>query len=123
MTQFNTVENRMSMQLFMLRGAYGYKGFTEQVNENSYTSNSKAFQEAIENANEPIDASKVSELSSDQIKVLQGASSGSWMIPLLNRMGQLGMIDLRESLINPKFANRFQNNLYTSTMNAYKRSI
>ena len=121
MSQFNTLE--MSRQLFMIRGAYGYKGFTEQVNENSYTSNSKAFQEAIENATEPIDASKVSALSSGQIKVLRGASSSSWMIPLLNRMGQLGMIDLREGLINPKFANRYHNNAYTSTMNAYKRSI
>lgn len=113
----------MAMQLFMIRGAYGYRGFTEQVNENSYTSNSKAFQEAIENANEPIDASKVSELSSGQLKVLQSASSGSWMIPLLNRMGKLGMIDLREGLINPKFANKYHNNMYTSTTNAYKKSI
>jgi len=49
--------------------------------------------------------------------VLQGAPSGSWLIPLLNRMGQLGMMDLREGLVNPKI---FQ---YTSTMHAYKRSI
>ena len=123
MAQFNTIENRMAMKLFMMRGAYGYKGFTEQVNGNSYTSNSKAFQEAIENAKEPIDASKVSELSSDQIKVLQGASSGSWMIPLLNRMGQLGMMDLSEGLKNPKFTNKYHNNTYTSAMDAYKRSI
>jgi len=39
------------------------------------------------------------------------------LIPLLNRMGQLGMMDVREGLVNPKI---FQ---YTSTMNAYKRSI
>ena len=43
--------------------------------------------------------------------MLQGAPSGSWLIPLLSRMGQLGMMDLREGLVNPKI---FQ---YTSTMN------
>ncbi|MGG2054749.1 hypothetical protein ABFY48_10135 [Lysinibacillus pakistanensis] len=107
----------MSIRLFILRGAYGYKGFTEQVGENMYKVDTEAFQETIEHAKEPIDASKVSKLSSDQIKVLQGAPSGSWLIPLLNRMGQLGMMDLREGLVNPKI---FQ---YTSTMNAYKRSI
>ncbi|MEY9978005.1 hypothetical protein [Lysinibacillus sp. RC79] len=107
----------MSIRLFILRGAYGYKGFTEQVGENMYKVDTKAFQETIENAKEPIDPSKVSELSSNQIKVLQGAPSGSWLIPLLNRMGQLGMMDLREGLVNPKV---FQ---YTSTVNAYKRSI
>lgn len=114
----------MAMNLFMMRGAYGYKGFTEQVSENAYTSNSQAFQEAIDNAKEPIDASKVSALSSSQIKVLQGTSRGNWMIPLLERMGQLGIIDLREGLINLKFANKYHNNnAYTSTMNAYKRPI
>jgi len=107
----------MSIRLFILRGAYGYKGFTEQVGENMYKVDTEVFQETIEHAKEPIDASKVSKLSSDQIKVLQGAPSGSWLIPLLNRMGQLGMMDLREGLVNPKI---FQ---YTSTMNAYKRSI
>lgn len=45
------------------------------------------------------------------------------MIPLLNKMGQLGMIDLREGLTNSKFANKYHNNAYASTMNAYKRSI
>ena len=107
----------MSIKLAILRGAYGYKGFTEQVGENMYKVDTKAFKETIENAKEPIDQSKVSKLSSDQIKVLQGAPSGSWLIPLLNRMGQLGMMDLREGLVNPKI---FQ---YTSTMHAYKRSI
>jgi len=107
----------MSIKLAILRGAYGYKGFTEQVGENMYKVDTEVFQETIEHAKEPIDASKVSKLSSDQIKVLQGAPSGSWLIPLLNRMGQLGMMDLREGLVNPKI---FQ---YTSTMNAYKRSI
>lgn len=107
----------MSIRLTILRGAYGYKGFTEQVGENMYKVDVKAFQETIENAKEPIDASKVSKLSSDQIKTLQGAPSGSWLIPLLNRMGQLGMMDLREGLVNPKL---FQ---YTSAMNAYKRSV
>jgi len=107
----------MSIRLTILQGAYGYKGFTEQVSENMYKTDLKAFQETIENAKEPIDPSKVSKLSSDQMKVLQGAPSGSWLIPLLNRMGQLGMMDLREGLVNPKI---FQ---YTSTMHAYKRSI
>lgn len=107
----------MSIRLAILRGAYGYKGFTEQVGENMYKVDTKAFQETIENAKEPIDTSKVSKLSSDQIKVLQGAPSGSWLIPLLNKMGQLGMMDLREGLVNPKI---FQ---YASTMSAYKRSI
>lgn len=107
----------MSVRLIILQGAYGYKGFTEQIGENMYKNDVKAFKEAIENAKGPIDASKVSKLSSDQIKVLQGASSGSWLIPLLNRMGELGMMDLREGLVNPKV---FQ---YTSTINAYKRSI
>ncbi|MGE7988551.1 hypothetical protein [Lysinibacillus fusiformis] len=77
----------------------------------------KAFQETIENAKEPIDTSKVSKLSSDQIKVLQGVISGSWLIPLMSKMGQLGMMDLREGLVIPKI---FQ---YISTMSAYKRSI
>lgn len=107
----------MSVRLIILQGAYGYKGFTEQIGENMYKNDVKAFQETIENAKEPIDTSKVSTLSSDQIKMLQGTPSGSWLIPLLNRMGQLGMMDLRDGLANPKL---FQ---YTSTMSAYKRSI
>ncbi|MCR6522142.1 hypothetical protein [Lysinibacillus capsici] len=107
----------MSIRLTILQGAYGYKGFTEQTGENMYKTDLKAFQETIENAKEPIDTSKVSKLSSDQIKVLQGAPNGSWLIPLLNKIGQLGMMDLRDGLANPKI---FQ---YTSTMSAYKRSI
>lgn len=107
----------MGIRLIILQGAYGYKGFTEQTGENMYKTDLKAFQETIENAKEPIDTSKVSKLSSDQIKVLQGAPSGNWLIPLLNKMGQLGMMDLRDGLANPKI---FQ---YTSTMSAYKRSI
>ncbi len=107
----------MSIRLTILQGAYGYKGFTEQTGEKMYKTDLKAFQETIENAKEPIDTSKVSKLSSDQIKVLQGATSGNWLIPLLNKMGQLGMMDLRDGLANPKI---FQ---YTSTMSAYKRSI
>ncbi|MGR6904161.1 hypothetical protein [Lysinibacillus sp. BSL11] len=107
----------MSIRLTILQGAYGYKGFTEQTGVNMYKTDLKAFQETIETAKEPINASKISKLSPDQIKVLQGAPSGSWLIPLLSRMGQLGMMDLREGLVNPKI---FQ---YTSTMNAYKRSI
>ncbi|AUS86916.1 hypothetical protein LBYS11_11465 [Lysinibacillus sp. YS11] len=107
----------MSIRLTILQGAYGYKGFTQQTGENMYKTDLKAFRETIENAKEPIDTSKVSKLSSDQIKVLQGAPSGSWLIPLLNKMGQLGMMDLRDGLVNPKI---FQ---YTSTMSAYKRSI
>lgn len=106
-----------SIRLTILQGAYGYTGFREQVGENMYKDDLKGFIEAIVNAKEPIDTSKVSKLSSDQIKVLQGDPSGSWLIPLLNRMGKLGMMDLREGLVNPKI---FQ---YTSTMNAYKRSI
>ncbi|WP_025116279.1 hypothetical protein [Lysinibacillus fusiformis] len=107
----------MSIRLTILQGAYGYKGFTEQTGENMYKTDLKAFQETIENAKEPIDSKKVSKLSSDQIKVLQGAPSGSWLIPLLNKMGHLGMMDLREGLVNPKI---FQ---YPSTMSAYNRSI
>jgi len=107
----------MSIRLTILQGAYGYKGFTEQTGLNMYKTDLKAFQETIETAKEPINASKISKLSPDQIKVLQGAPSGSWLIPLLSRMGQLGMMDLREGLVNPKILQ------YTSTMNAYKRSI
>ncbi|WP_254660121.1 MULTISPECIES: hypothetical protein [Lysinibacillus] len=69
--------------LTILQGAYEYKGFTEQVGENMYKADLKAFQKTIENAKEPIDASKVSELSSNQVKTLQGAPSGSWLVPLL----------------------------------------
>ncbi|WP_337989313.1 hypothetical protein [Lysinibacillus sp. JNUCC 51] len=56
----------LSIMLTILQGAYGYKGFTEQVGENMYKVDLKAFQKTIENAKEPIDASKVSELSSNQ---------------------------------------------------------
>ncbi|MDM5233489.1 hypothetical protein [Lysinibacillus pakistanensis] len=57
----------MSKRLAILRGAYGYKGFTEKVGENMYRVDTKAFQETIEHAKEPIEANKVSVLSSDQI--------------------------------------------------------
>lgn len=117
------IVSQKTMDLFLLRGAYGYKGFSEKVGENLYRSDSKAFWEAIENGIEPIDPSKVSSLSSGQIKVLNSTSSGNSLIPLLNRMGQLGMMDLREGLVNPKILNRIQNNSYATTINAYKRSI
>ncbi|WP_369595684.1 hypothetical protein [Lysinibacillus pakistanensis] len=57
----------MSIRLAILRGAYGYKGFTEKVVENMYRVDTKAFQETIEHAKEPIVANKVSVLSSNQI--------------------------------------------------------
>jgi len=116
-------EVQKSIQLLILRGAYGYKGFTKQVDEKGYTVDSKAFWDAIENATEPIDASKVSTHSSGQLSMLKGAPSGSWLIPLLNRMGQLGMMDLRQGLGNPKYAKIFNQSAYTSTINAYKRSV
>src|SRR5690625_6569090 len=92
----------------MIRGAYGYKRFSEKVGENMYRSNAVAFREAIENATELIDVSKVSKLSSGQIEVLNRTSSSNWMNPLLNRMGELGMMDLREELMNPKITNRIK---------------
>lgn len=52
----------MSIRLFILRGAYGYKCFIEQVGENMYKVDTKAFQETIENAKEPIDVNKVSRI-------------------------------------------------------------
>lgn len=115
--------SQTTMDLFMIRGAYGYKGFSEKVGENLYRSDSKAFREAIENSTEPIDSSKISSLSPGQIKILNSTSSGNSLIPLLNRMGQLGMMDLREGLVNPKIIDRIQNKSYASTINAYKRSI
>ncbi|MEK3934439.1 hypothetical protein MKY41_03895 [Sporosarcina sp. FSL W7-1349] len=123
MTNFNTPEMRASMQLFMLRGAYGYNGFSEHIGGNMYKVDSKAFRETLENATEPIDPSKVSTLSAGQMKMLNSTASGNWMIPLLNRMGQLGMMDLREGLANPKFAHLNRNTSYNPTINAYKRSI
>lgn len=95
--KFDSPEMEISKNLFMLRGAYGYKGFSEHLGGNMYKVDSKAFQEAIENATVPMDASKVSSLSFGQIKVLNNTLGGSSMIPLLNRMGELGMMDFRES--------------------------
>lgn len=126
-TQFNTFENRrnlsLSMKLFTIRGAYGYKGFTEKVGENLYKSNTLTFQDAIENATKPLDASKVSALSANQLTVLNQTASGRSLIPLLSRMGELGMMDLRQGLVNPEFANSFQNSQYTTAISAYQRSI
>lgn len=113
----DSIRNNMSMQLFMLRGAYGYMGFTEQVGKNLYKVDSKGFKEALENSTEPLDASKVSTLSANQLSVLKQSPSASWMIPLLSKMGSLGMMDLREGLINPKHLQR------TQAMNVYQSSI
>lgn len=107
----------ISKQLFMLRGAYGYMGFTEQVGKNLYKVDSQAFKETLENSTEPLDANKVSSLSDKQLSVLKQSASASWMIPLLSKMGSLGMMDLREGLVNPKHLQRFQ------TMNAYPKSL
>lgn len=97
------IHNNSSVQLFMLRGAYGYMGFTEKIEgtENMYRVDIQGFEEAL-NSSEPLDASKVSSLSDNQLSVLQRSPSSSWMIPLLNKMGSLGMIDLREDLFNPR---------------------
>ncbi|MEK5231735.1 hypothetical protein MHB42_08135 [Lysinibacillus sp. FSL K6-0232] len=123
-----TKELAVSMQLFMLRGAYGYKGFKVDIKDEhgqviGYRNDTKGFMDALENATEPIDASKVSQLSFGQIRMLNGASSGSWLVPLLNRMGELGMMDLREGLGNPKYARLFKQNTFTSAINAYTRAI
>lgn len=126
-SKLNSPDLQMAKDLFMIRGAYGYRGFSEKVGENLYKSNSIAFREAIENATNPIDASKVSSLSSGQIKVLNNTLGGKTMIPLLNRMGELGMMDFRKGFVSPeilnRIQNRLQNNSYASTINAYKRSI
>lgn len=117
------IVSQKTVDLFLLRGAYGYKGFSEKVGENLYKSDSKGFWDAIENGREPINPDKISSLSSSQIKILNRTSSGNSLIPLLNRMGQLGMMDLREGLVNPKIIERLQSKSYASTINAYKRSI
>lgn len=119
----DSIRNNLSMQLFVLRGAYGYKGFSEQVGENSYKDDVQGFREALENSPEPIDASKVSSLSANQLSVLNQSPSASWMIPLLSKMGSLGMMDLRKGLINPEFSTEFQNKSFNTAINAYKRSI
>lgn len=123
-----TRELAVSMQLFMLRGAYGYKGFKIDIKDENgkvigYRNDMKGFMDALKNATEPIDASKVSKLSSGQIHMLNGASSRSWLVPLLNRMGELGMLDLRQGLGNPKHAKLFRQNMFNSTINAYTRAI
>ena len=117
MKEMDSIRNNMSMQLFTLRGAYGYMGFTEKVGENLYTVDSQGFKETLENSTEPLDASKVSTLSANQLSVLKQSRSASWMIPLLSKMGSLGMMDLREGLVNPEFLQR------TQTMKAYQKSI
>lgn len=110
-------------QLFMLRGAYGYTGFSEKIGDNMYKVNSIAFAEALKNSTEPLDASKVSTLSPGQIKVLNATTGGEKMIRLLNRMGELGMMDLRKGLVNPRIIDRIQKSAYHPAIDAYKRSI
>lgn len=118
MRSFDISEMSLSMQLFMVRGAYGYKGFSEKTENNLYRSNFKAFQDTIKYAKEPIDKNKVSTLSTSQLEVLQRTSGGTRLIPLLNRMGQLGMMDLSIELM-PSKANRS----FTSVINAYQKSV
>lgn len=120
---FNDPNVTAGMQLFMLRGAYGYKGFSEKIADNMYKSDSIAFREAIENSKEPFDVNKVSELSIQQKNILNKTSAGNALIPLLNRMGELGMIDLRKELINPEIINRVQKNAYQTKINAYQNGI
>ena len=123
MTQLNSVNADWSKKLFILRGAYGYNGFTEKVGDNLYKVDSKSFQDAIENATEPLNPSKVSSLSTNQLHVLKQSSSASWMIPLLTRMGNLGMMDLREGLYNKEHKERLGGSSYTATLNSYRNSI
>lgn len=113
----DSIRNNMSMQLFMLRGAYGYMGFTEKVEGNLYKVDSQGFKDVLENSTEPVDANKVSTLSANQLSVLKQSQTADWMIPLLSKMGNLGMIDLREGLVNPAFLQR------TQAVNAYQNSI
>ncbi len=115
--EMDSIRNNTSMQLFMLRGAYGYMGFTGKVGDNLYKVDSQGFKKALENSTEPVDANKVSTLSANQLSVLKQSSTADWMIPLLSKMGNLGMIDLREGLVNPAFLQRNQ------VVNAYKNSI
>ena len=123
MTQLNSVNLDWSKKLFILRGAYGYNGFTEKVGDNLYKVDSKSFQDAIENATEPLNPSKVSSLSANQLHVLKQSPSANWMIPLLTRMGDLGMIDLREGLYNKEHMKRLGSHAYTNAANAYRNSI
>lgn len=123
MTTFNDPNVQMGMRLFMLRGAYGYKGFSEQIDEKTTRSDAIAFRKAIENSTKPFDKSKVSSLSPKQQNILNRTSSGQWMIPLLNRMGELGLIDLRTELNNSKFTDSARKNAYASTIKAYNRSL
>ena len=123
MTQLNSVNLDWSKKLFILRGAYGYNGFTEKVGDNLYKVDSKSFQDAIENATEPLNPSKVSSLSANQLHVLKQSPSANWMIPLLTRMGNLGMIDLREGLYNKEHMKRLGSHAYTNAANAYRNSI
>lgn len=123
MTQLNSVNVDWSRKLFILRGAYGYNDFTEKVSDNLYKVDSKSFREAIENATEPLNPSKVSSLSPNQLHVLKQSSSASWMIPLLTRMGNLGMMDLREGLYNKEHMERLGGSSYTTALNSYRNSI
>ena len=123
MTQLNSANLDWSKKLFILRGAYGYNGFTEKVGDNLYKVDSKSFQDAIENATEPLNPSKVSSLSANQLHVLKQSPSANWMIPLLTRMGDLGMIDLREGLYNKEHMKRLGSHAYTNAANAYRNSI
>lgn len=109
--------------LFVLRGAYGYTGFSEKIGENMYKVNSIAFEEALKNSTEPLDKSKVSTLSPDQIKMLNHTTDGEKMIRILTRMGELGMMDLRKGLVNPRIVDRVKNSTFPSAINAYHRSI
>lgn len=124
---FDSPDLQFAMALFMVRGAHGYKGFSEKVGDNLYKVDSIGFREAIENRIDPIDPSKVSSLSSGQIEVLSQTEAGKALIPLLNRMGELGMLDFREGLTNPdiinRVKNRLPNNSYALAVNAYQRSI
>ena len=123
MTQLNSANLDWSKKLFILRGAYGYNGFTEKVGDNLYKVDSKSFQDAIENATEPLNPSKVSSLSANQLHVLKQSPSANWMIPLLTRMGDLGMIDLREGLYNKDLIERLGVPSSKNASNAYRNSI
>jgi len=123
MTQLNSVNLAWSKKLFILRGAYGYNGFTEKISDNLYKVDSKSFRDAIENATEPLDPNKVSSLSANQLHVLKQSPSANWMIPLLTRMGSLGMIDLREGLYNKDLIERLGVPSSKNASNAYRNSI
>ena len=45
------------------------------------------------------------------------------MIPLLTRMGNLGMMDLREGLYNKEQMERLGGSSYTAALNSYRNSI